>query len=129
MKVYNKYMDTNDFKIDTTKLDTVMNREFSIDLEKLSRLAILEASGSDGANVSGMVVLRLKIDTNAQPEVIFVAESSNKVLNSIAISAIIKYFKRYKPKVAKKDGIAVETDNYFVPIVFDPSILEKNRQW
>jgi hypothetical protein len=127
-KVYNTYVDTNDFKSKPTALDTVANREFSIDFEKLSIIASVEAYGTKGANINGSVVIGLTVDTNAQPITMAMLESSNKVLNPIALSAIKKYFKKYKPKVAKKDGQPIETKDYLVPIIFDMSIIKNNRQ-
>jgi hypothetical protein len=109
--------------------DTVANRDFFIDLEKLSMLAIVEAAGSaNGGNTNGSVILSIRVDTAGVLYSIGVLETSNYVLNPIAISALRKYFKRYNPKLPKKDGEIVEVYDFMIPIIFDMSIIEKNKQ-
>ena len=123
-KIDNEYMNREQPVVE----DTVTDREFSIDLEKLSRLAIIEAAGSNGGNINGLVILDIKVDTAGVLYSIGVTETSKPVLNPIAISALKRYFKKYKPKPAKKDGKFIETIGFLIPIVFDMSVLEDNKQ-
>jgi len=56
-----------------------------------------------------------------------VLDVSDKELSFVAVSAMRNYFKKYKPKVAKKDGVPIETTDFLVPIIFDPSIFESEN--
>ena len=127
-KQYNKYVDTNDFGKHkyVPPPDTVINRDIEINLELLSRLAILDAYGTENARINGSVILDLMIDSAANLVSIGVVETSNKVLSRIAINAAQKYFKKYKPLPAKRNGIPIEVKEYLVPIIFDMSIIDGN---
>ncbi|MCL2039405.1 MAG: energy transducer TonB [Bacteroidetes bacterium] len=129
-KQYNKYVDTNDFgkRKFVPPPDTVMNRDIEINIELISRLAIMEAYGTENARINGQVVLELQIDSTAGLISISVLESTEKILRRIAINATEKYFKKYKPLPAKKDGVAIGIKSYILPVIFDMSIVEDSNQ-
>ena len=124
-----KETDTNNSEkiADTVTAAVPADREVTFNLERLSKLASLSVSGKSKYRGDGLVVLEVTVDETGVVRSMIVRESTNPKLNKPAVDMVRNYAKRFKLQPAIKDGKPVQQEGIFLPIIFDMSLFDDNK--